>query len=1221
MRRSILAIATTSTVFGFAACNDGPNQTYAPPPNSAAWNDGRAPVGDGGVPAVPGTADNATAPFAGDGGTPIGSGGNNANEICTPAQEAAQNAILNAAPLALPGIAGDLNIAGWSCPNGQAFCGTNALTSWKGLTIEQAEKINCQGTPGADLFGQSGYLDVSWNSGSVVAEYYVPTHKVDYIGVGPGLGGDQYLGTLVMTGLPDASGVTTTYTISVDGVTYITTKDSKGNAGQISNLDWDGAAAGNPASVAIFDTLYRAAFATFLPGVPPEPANQTCNLTGACIIGTFSGQSNAYFFIPAFGWAMWVGYYGSTSGANAINRMDFNFAQIMNFSYANPVLKLDAQGAYTIPFTFPGGQTCSLSLGQSYQDFFNNCVSVAASASDNATEANELFSNISHDEQTISFNVAGVDESFNALERIGATGVVVDPPPPPQSCVTTPDAPGCPQPQDLSFEFSVDQSTLGYIANDWQYSASGSPTIQDLAGAGALYDDYRNIAISQIQQEVCSAQPTNPSCALWFPATGTAPTLAQDIQACIMTFDPTTGNPNPPFTAQSGPAFAAGIPGVLPAGCTGMEQMLSADISTDANGGINYSDPVNIGPIVTEIDPGYALGMKMGHQSAVWCLDAMSINQIAAASTLKIGTAAPVALTAAQVVQIGQLGQGGFLATQPAGAKLTLALPQYCISGNTLPQSENQVINAIANGNETALPIDIQGGQGGTPAPRFFFKSYGLALIQTLEASTGTAQRPYGGLTKSVPQWGPPTVFFGTCASNTDCGGAGTCLGGTCLANMPVQLNDLYFDSNGDGQFEIMEYVDRRFVCPDGANDCAPAGSTGWTCPASTCTVGTTGCAANQGQPNATGTPTCNPNEFAQAPTDLVFVADVKDGIMNNYDVNRLLKRGEAALYTAIQPPGYALAQASNALYSNVFGSALLNAIGGLPPGITDLTGNPLNQSDYSLALSGGTPLSLSFSPTGSGAAPISPIGINATYPGEQQLAFTFPDLTTQGVADVPWTDSSGNVYPDGGCRNNDSCTPGMSCFQHLCYATTAPTVADWTPRQSGNGFREAEYGNSMLDYFVQTASLDFTGITTSGLVDYNVFQPPPSWAPGSDAGYTPVPVTDPMAAGSSLLVQAMAVDSTNYLGDVFMCYEAAANPPVLAVRMYTPTLAILNWLNSVPKSYTDCGMVVRWSPYDNTVNLIESTTYGVRLNVTQGGGLGRVIGAHIYVPGTAVEE
>ena len=146
--------------------------------------------------------------------------------------------------------------------------------------------------------------------------------------------------------------------------------------------------------------------------------------------------------------------------------------------------------------------------------------------------------------------------------------------------------------------------------------------------------------------------------------------------------------------------------------------------------------------------------------------------------------------------------------------------------------------------------------------------------------------------------------------------------------------------------------------------------------------------------------------------------------------------------------------------------------------------------------------------------------------------------------------------------------------------------------------------GDSELDNFVQSASIDFTGITTSELLDYNLVPPPD---------------------GGGLVFVAQSVESTDFLGDVFLCYEAAATPPLLAVRMYTPTLDVVNWLNQpLPggkNPYNDCGIVVRWSPYDNYVNLIESTTNGVRLDVTPGGGLGRIVGAQLYVPNLPVQE
>ena len=582
--------------------------------------------------------------------------------------------------------------------------------------------------------------------------------------------------------------------------------------------------------------------------------------------------------------------------------------------------------------------------------------------------------------------------------------------------------------------------------------------------------------------------------------------------------------------------------------------------------------------------------MKMGHQQGSFCADAMSRKQIAALSytltcpggasscpslaapaftqlcpggvgscyapgsapftcpqgscdptqgtcaagtrtcTLTPGTN-PVPLTVAQVDLIGSVGMGSYLLNPsngnpaqpaPAGTEVVLALPYVCTSNNLLSQTYEQVLGTVVGGNETALPIDVQGGVSGSPSPRFFFKQYGAALIQTLEATNST-----GAISMPVAQWGPPTL-------------------GSAL---PVRPSDLYFDSVGDGQFEIMEYVDRRFVCPDGANNCAPVGSSGFTCPTKSCAVGDASC---------TQYPTCNANETVQAPLDIQFIADVKDGIMNSYDFNRYMYRGETALYQMIQQPGYATAQESNALMSNMFGSPLLTALGGVPPGLVDLTGQPINPADYAAASGTATSLALSFQQQAN-----SPIGISQVFQGSQQALFSFP---------------------------NPSSATGSS-----------QTLTSWAPYQPGVGFDEAFYGNSVLDFFIRTAASILAGVTTDIVLDYN-FKPDPTTLTGS-------------------AIEVMAAESQDFLGDVFMCCEPAANPPLLAIRMYTPTQAVVNWLNSVPSSYADCGIVVRWSPYDNYINLIESTAYGVRLQVTQGGGLGRIVGATLYVPGLPYEE
>ncbi len=1194
MRRFTLTLGCLAGI-SLAACQDGPTQTYQPPPPAAGWNNGRSPfLPDGGLNQVPnGTATTSSAPFATPDGGAIGSGGNNANEICTPAQVYAMTAAIANAPIQLPNGAAGLNLAGTNGDGG---------VTWQGLTIEQAEQQICQGTSIPDIFGTVSDISVYWDNQSIIVEYSLTTHKIDYIG----LFAPSYTGTMNITSLDG----NTSYTIAVDGQTAISvaTKDSQGNVttAPIAALDWVGASNGLPVSVKPFDDMYRAAMATFMPGFPVEPKGFTCNQTGACIIGTFPAGAYAYFFIPALGWAMWVNPYYNAAAAIAPNRMDINFAQIMNFSPANPVLKMDAKGPTTVPLQIgqSGTPPCELTLGMSYLDFEQNCLLTAPggqNAAANQSELRELFSDFSHGEQTFSFNIAGVDLSF-ADARLGKTQTVVDPPVA-GGCPGNPTDPACPQAQDLSYELNVDQSTLGNVANDWIYDSNGNPLRHDLHGWGAIVDDFRGLSMQYLEQEVCApGAPQTPisqaDCAAWFPTAdgGSPPALTAQIAGCIEPRDSSGALLDSTF-----PADFPGAPGA-PVGstCTGMEDLVSSDITTP-------DDPVNVGPIASLIAPAYSLGMKMGHQQGAWCTDAMSRNQIAKQSymyvcpgqaqscalpgqssfscapgscdptvanancaagtpTCTTQTATVTPFSVAQIDYIGEVGQSGFLLNMnpdptgtptpaPAGAQIVLVLPQYCSANNILPQAELQVVNAIGGGNDSNLPIDVQGGKPSPGSPRFFFKMYGMAMIQTLEATDKNGQ-----LIAPVSSWGPPTL-----------GSA-----------MPISLADLYFDSSGDGQFETMEYVDRRFVCPDGADNCAPVGATGWTCPSTSCDLSVAANANCVSSP----LPTCNPNETWQAPLDLNFNADVKDGIMNAYDLNRLSRRGEAALYEIIQPAGFAPQKASNALLSDMFGSPVLsaNAAGwgadpttgqlfpalpnGSPAGppFVDLTGNPIYAQDYpdALGINAPTALSLSF-----GQAPDQNLTVVQSFQGSQQALVQYP-------------------YPNGPTSTSGS--PEL-----------LEQLIPWVPSQPGSGFNEAEPNNSELDYFVQTQSLDFTGTTTTGLLDFNLL---PMGGPGSPLG-----------------MERLAVESQNYLGDVFMCYEPAANPPLLAIRMYTPTAAVLDWLNRNPQAYTDCGIVVRWSPYDNYVNLVESTTNGVRLQVTQGGGLGRVVGATLYVPGLPFEE
>ena len=182
--------------------------------------------------------------------------------------------------------------------------------------------------------------------------------------------------------------------------------------------------------------------------------------------------------------------------------------------------------------------------------------------------------------------------------RLGQTQVVVDPPA--RWLCSGPHGQSCPQAQDQQFEIRIDQFTLGLFANDWQYDSSGNPTLHDLHGAGALYDDYRTISLINLESEVCAGvqlpppptptpdagtadggqdggdppgdppavSPLSAECGAWAANPASTPAgLAAQIQNCVAPRDPATG-------------VLTGDPTAFqPNGCTGMENLLSARTS------------------------------------------------------------------------------------------------------------------------------------------------------------------------------------------------------------------------------------------------------------------------------------------------------------------------------------------------------------------------------------------------------------------------------------------------------------------------------------------------------------------------------------------------------------------------------------------------------------------------------------------------------------------
>jgi hypothetical protein len=208
--------------------------------------------------------------------------------LCTPAAKAQRWAAMIQQPIQLANRAAGLSLSG---------------AADAGLTLAQAEAIDCQSDDQGDLFGDCTRV-ASWGDSSEAWMNYDPTTGVGrFFVLWPG-----YLGALDFKS-PDAA---TTYSI---GVNRQITKN-----GQPFTLDtgWSGAA-----FEAEVDELYRGIVSTFAPTIALAPPGTTCASTHACKIGRFGAVG--FVFIPAVGFALWVSDATAAQPSPSIpNRLDVN---------------------------------------------------------------------------------------------------------------------------------------------------------------------------------------------------------------------------------------------------------------------------------------------------------------------------------------------------------------------------------------------------------------------------------------------------------------------------------------------------------------------------------------------------------------------------------------------------------------------------------------------------------------------------------------------------------------------------------------------------------------------------------------------------------------------------------------------------------------------------------------------------------------------------------
>jgi len=479
---AVVAVLAAVTSVGAAGCEDGPNQTYSPttPGEANSWA------------APPGTQ---TSPSSKN--YSYLQGGTNSNIICNGAQLATTWALMDKQPILPPVAAAGLDMAGPGCSPTDPDC------TWPGLTIEEAEQVLCQSSNQGDVFGD-GQLDNSWgDNAEVLAHYLITTHKIDFLWLGGG-----YLGAVSTTGCAGTASAGHTYTIP------ILTQVQRDNQPFV--IDW----AAPKTATDWRNELTSSLLCTFAPTLATA---EDCSTTGSCVQGSFGDE--AYFFLASLG----IGFYIASQSApqptpSIMDVIQVPLAKITPFAGAAINLKIDAVGptASSGILNTMTNTPCLMQFGSTFGDFLNNCVETTGNATQNTGEYNKLIGGIEHDEERYQFDIQGVDLNFGD-GTLGATQVVTDT-----------DIPG---PMDTASEFSIDQSTLGPIVQD--YPGNDPTQTKDAHGNGLLFLQMARIAQAAL---VADMQATNPA----FPVHYIG--------------DPTCSDKNP-----GGPA----------AGCTGLETIIT----------------------------------------------------------------------------------------------------------------------------------------------------------------------------------------------------------------------------------------------------------------------------------------------------------------------------------------------------------------------------------------------------------------------------------------------------------------------------------------------------------------------------------------------------------------------------------------------------------------------------------------------------------------------
>ncbi len=1114
MRRSTkLLIAALSSVT-LLACEDGPNQTYSPAPAGAGdlfnsgFDPGKTPVID------PGKSNLESNPGK----------GSSRQEICDADTKRTTWAKAIASEIKPPRSYGGIDMAGDD--------------TYRGITVEQADLINCQSV-------SDGNGGVHWGDNSEIQFFYdVGTHivtqmvlnlgysgKIKVKGRKPNSGQDCYN---YVTPVKDGSGniipdttcphQNDTYEIGVGGLPL------KNNAPWLfdpnSGPDWD------PKITEFYDAVISAY-------MPEQTAAPSCGQNAACLELGDDGAGNVIWGIrPAA--VYFVTHAHTAQPVLSTPYYIYNFfIKILPYSNAAMTVKIDAEGPFAKATlgTAANPKNCNIKLGQTWQEMLDTCVNVTGDPSIDKTTFNKLVGGRTHTLDDIFFNVVGVNQNVTLQKDTF-------------DYVKDTDLPG---PADQTTEWIFDVRARGNVKNDL------GPTKRDNHGSARVFMEY----MAASQEEIYRIAKT--------------PVALQHNIGDAACFNAATA----------------------PVGCTGLE-------------GVLITGPKSSGCLGTYTVPA--------PPAKPFCTPDASVHPYLNGDLTKqmAGTFFGI---------FGSLlkpGDPKIVICESPSAAVT-GDTSTCMSASGDPINDpgfplwdgayQRVINVFGKGDIFNLPPAVRDR-------RFFFQQYSLALVKYLKAY-GTAS----GITPFVE----PTQAQ--------------------VTGVKLDFENVFFDISDLNQFDKIEYIERDFV--DATHEptnfeygsdikVANQRSTKWDRKMSR---------AERAMYQAfAGKSTAALGKFDHVRLSNMFGSNILTSLWESVNCGTVGTdacgastlgpwdgNGDYHETGGLDSDGLPLL----ADYPGAWGNTIFHS----GPSQITITGYLNNVQTAKISM-----------PQYTNPYECTVGGVPANDPAPAP-----PNTICVAATDELRTCAAGGAPQHDGCKKDTGAAADSSTYCCPKGAARTPVqmvqaLVPHTPQQPGVGISIPLTGTR--DKVISTGDLDFEGNTSNYHVKYNFqtckaekldlatvcakgqqqFVCNPDLTPSINSGANGDTVgPDPGCKKNATArkdgldnyccegttrpafiptnrIEIRAIDTSDFLGDVFMCKDPITND-ILRVRMYDSAQSVLDWLTKHPGSSNACDIIVRYSPFNNYIDKIFARTYGVTLDISKSFGAGRVDDAELWDP------